>query len=60
MTIRALLDFLHTMHPDREVYVHLFKADRTREDFKIIGFSDHHGDAVIDIAEEGFEGVESC
>jgi hypothetical protein len=60
MTIRTLLDFLHTMDPDRNIFVHLFKADNTGEDFEILGVGDKNGDVQIDIFEKGFAGYRGC
>jgi hypothetical protein len=56
MKIRPLLNFLQSLDPDQDVYVALWKVDKTIEEFEVIGFSENSGHAAIDIFEEGFEG----
>jgi hypothetical protein len=56
MKIRPLLNFLQTLDLDQDVYVALWKVDKTIEEFDVMGFSENRGHAVIDIFEESFEG----
>ena len=55
MTIRALIDALRTMDPDKEAFVALFKGDGTSEIFDIEEIGDNEGHAQLEIYEEDGE-----
>ncbi len=52
MKIRPLMKFLQPLDPDQDVYVALWKVDKTIEEFEVMGFAENNGHAVIDIFEE--------
>jgi len=51
MKIKTLIDFLHTMDPERDAVVTFFRMDGTGEAFEIEELSDHDGDAQLEIYE---------
>jgi hypothetical protein len=52
MTIRALIDALRPMEPEKDAFVALFKLEGTGELFDIEVISDHEGHAQLEIYEE--------
>ena len=51
MTVQELIDILETLHPEDDVFVHLFRADGTEEMFEIREVRGNHGHIQLDIAE---------